>query len=104
MDTDILLAALAAVFDVVSPIVIQWRKAKSWSKVWRVALPVLAALVIAVAYLVATDALTGQGLLQIWLTVFGLQQLVYGAIIKHIAALQVDPGKKPGELAGKHEA
>ncbi|WP_313812974.1 hypothetical protein [Glutamicibacter sp.] len=88
MDTDILMAAIAAVFTIASAPVIQWRKTRDWSKTLSVALPVVVSLAIAGVYSFATGALTGMQILPAFLVVYGLQQLVYGTIVKHIDSLR----------------
>lgn len=88
METDILMAAIAAAFTLASPAVIQWRKTRDWPRTLKVALPIVISLAIAVVYSIVTEALTGMGLLAAFLAVYGLQQLVYSAIIKHIDALR----------------
>lgn len=99
MDQEILLTAIAAFFAIVSPAVIQWRKTRHWGQTVKVALPIIVSLVIAVAYLVATAALVGLNLLAAFLVVYGLQQLVYSTIIKHLQALRDDPAEEPKHLA-----
>lgn len=91
METDILLAAIAGFFAIVSPIVIQWRKTPEWSQAIRVAVPVIVSLAISIAYLVATDAMMGLNVLASFLMVYGLHQLVYGTIVKHIESLKTPP-------------
>ena len=93
MDTDILLAAIAGVFTIISPIVIQWRKTPEWSQTLRVALPVIVSLVIAVLYVVFTTGFTDGNILNSFLVIYGLQQLIYVAIVKHIQALKTPPAE-----------
>lgn len=101
MDQDLLLTVIAAAFAIVSPIVIQWRKTEDWSQTLKVALPVVISLVIAVVYLVLTSALAGLNILAAFLMVYGLHQLVYGAIVKHLQALR---NGSDGDEPGKHVA
>lgn len=103
MDQNLLLTVIAAAFAIVSPIVIQWRKTEDWSQTLKVALPVVVSLVIAVVYLVLTAALEGLNVLAAFLMVYGLHQLVYGAIVKHIQSLKSDPAE-PAEDEPKHLA
>ena len=108
MDTDILLAAIAAVFAMASAPIIQWRKTRDWSKSISIALPVVVSLIIAIVYLVATGGLDGMGILQAFLAVYGLQQLVYATIVKHLDSLRDarDPlasGIEFAELESQHE-
>ncbi|MFF5791144.1 hypothetical protein ACFY5D_03755 [Paeniglutamicibacter sp. NPDC012692] len=93
MDTDTLITAITAAFTIALPVVVQWRKQPEWSKLLKVGLPVAASLVIAVAYLVATEALAGLSFLAAFLIVYGLQQLVYATIIKNIAGLMSSDGR-----------
>lgn len=93
METDILLAAIAGVFAILSPIVIQWRKTSDWSETLRVALPVVVSLVIAVLYLVFTTGFADGNILNSFLVIYGLQQLVYVAIVKHIQSLKTPPAE-----------
>lgn len=97
MDQELLLTVIAAVFAIVSPIVIQWRKTADWSQTLKVALPVVISLVIALVYLVLTSALAGLNILAAFLMVYGLHQLVYGAIVKHLQALKSDPAGSAGD-------
>lgn len=93
MNTDILITAITAAFTIITPIVIQWRKQPEWSRLLKVGLPVLASLVIAVAYLVASSALAGLNLLEAFLIVYGLQQLVYATVVKNITGLMSSDGR-----------
>ncbi|GAA3705132.1 hypothetical protein GCM10023081_46600 [Arthrobacter ginkgonis] len=85
--TDVLLAVIAAAFTIASPLVIAWRKDPSWPTLLKVGLPIAASLAIAVAYLYFTGGLAGVNLLAAFLIAYGLQQLVYSTILKHIATL-----------------
>lgn len=97
MTQELLLTGLAAIFTIISPVVIQWRKTSDWSQTLRVALPVVVSLAISIVYLIATNALHGLNILAAFLMVYGLHQLVYGAIVKHLQALRDAPD-------GRHEA
>lgn len=91
MTQELLLTGLAAIFTIISPVVIQWRKTSDWSQTLRVALPVVVSLAISIVYLIATNALHGLNVLAAFLMVYGLHQLVYGAIVKHLQALRDAP-------------
>ncbi len=93
METEVLTTVITAVFAIVSPVVIQWRKQPGWSTLLRVGLPVLVSLVIAVGYLMASGALAEQQLLPAFLIVYGLQQLVYSTILKNLTGLLGNDGR-----------
>lgn len=96
MDTQIVITVITAAFTLAAPVVIQWRKTPNWSTLLTVGLPVLVSLVIAIAYLFASGGLAGRSLLEAFLTIYGLQQLVYSTIVKNIDALK--------NADGRHEA
>ena len=85
---DVLLTVIAAAFTLISPLGIAWAKKDSWSSMVKIAIPILVSLVIAVLYVVFTGAVDFAGdLLQAFLVVFGLQQLVYSTILKQLATI-----------------
>lgn len=93
METEVLTTVITAVFAIVSPVVIQWRKQPGWPTLIKVGLPVLVSLLIAIGYLMASGALAEQQLLPAFLIVYGLQQLVYSVILKNITGLLGNEGK-----------
>ncbi|ASN38984.1 hypothetical protein CGQ24_08135 [Arthrobacter sp. 7749] len=93
METEVLTTVITAVFTIISPVVIQWRKQPGWPTLIKVGLPVLVSLLIAIGYLMASGALAEQQLLPAFLIVYGLQQLVYSVILKNINGLRSNDGK-----------
>ena len=89
---------MAAVLTVVSPLGIAWAKSESWSKVIKVAVPILVSLVIATAYLWASGQLySPAGWAQTILAVYGAQQLAYTTILRWWASILEQAGQKTGD-------
>ena len=83
---DVLAGVIAAVFAVVSPLAIAWKKKPHWSTALKTGVPILVSLVIAVAYLAYTGGFNdGVDIFTAILTVYGIQQLVYTTILKNMA-------------------
>lgn len=98
MSQDLLITAIAAVFAIVSPVAIQWRKNPDWNQTLRVALPVAVSVVISVVYLWTTDGFAGLNFITAFLAVYGLQQIVYVTIVKHIQSLHEQVSLNGAEL------
>lgn len=98
MDTQIIITVITAAFTLAAPVVIQWRKTPNWSTLLKVGMPVLVSLIIAIAYLVASGGLAGLSLLEAFLIVYGLQQLVYSTIVKNIDALKGTDGRHEADF------
>ena len=83
---DVLAVVITAVFTVVSPLAIAWKKNPHWSTALKTGLPIFVSVVIAVAYLWYTGGIaTGVDIFTAILTVYGVQQLVYTTILKNMA-------------------
>lgn len=83
---DILAGVIAAMFAVVSPLAIAWKKKPHWSTALKTGVPILVSLVIAVLYLAYTGGFNdGVDIFTTILTVYGIQQLVYSTILKNMA-------------------
>lgn len=83
---DVLAGVIAAVFAVVSPLAIAWKKNPHWSTALKTGVPILVSLVIAVLYLAYTGGFNdGVDIFTTILTVYGIQQLVYTTILKNMA-------------------
>lgn len=98
MNQDLLITAIAAVFAIISPVVIQWRKNPDWNQTLRVALPVAVSVVISVVYLWSTGGFAGLNFVAAFLAVYGLQQIVYVTIVKHIQSLHEQVSLDESEL------
>lgn len=83
---DVLAGVIAAVFAVVSPLAIAWKKDPHWSTALKTGVPIVVSLVIAIAYLAYTGGFnSGVDIFTAILTVYGIQQLVYTTILKNMA-------------------
>lgn len=83
---DVLAVVITAVFTVVSPLAIAWKKNPHWSTALKTGLPILVSVVIAIGYLFMTGGFnTGFDIFTAILTVYGVQQLVYTTILKNMA-------------------
>jgi asparagine N-glycosylation enzyme membrane subunit Stt3 len=97
-----LATVITAVLVVVSPLAIAWAKRESWTKLVKIAVPILVSVTLAVAYLVATGKLATPGdWVQTILTVYGAQQLAYTTIMRWWASILEQVGNRP---SGAHEA
>lgn len=87
---------MAAVLTVVSPLGIAWAKSESWSKVIKVAVPIIVSLVIATAYLwVSGQLYSPAGWAPTILAVYGAQQLAYTTILRWWASILEQAGQNP---------
>lgn len=78
-----LVTVIAAIFTVVSPLAIAWKKKPTWSTLLKVGVPIVVSLVIGVLYVIYTGGITDWGdVFAVILTVYGAQQLVYTTILK----------------------
>lgn len=83
---DTLAVVITALFTVVSPLAIAWKKDPHWSTALKTGLPILVSVVIAVAFLWYTGGIaSGADIFVTILTVYGVQQLVYTTILKNMA-------------------
>ena len=100
-----LVTLITAALTVVSPLAIAWAKQEHWTKLVKVALPILVSLIIAVAYLWATEKLASPGdWVQTILAVYGAQQLAYTTILRWWATILEQVGQRPPKPEGRHEA
>ncbi len=99
---DAFATVITAVLVIVSPLAIAWAKQESWTKLVKIAVPILVSVVLAVAFLITTGKLANPGdWVQTILTVYGAQQLAYTTIMRWWATILEQVGNKP---AGDHEA
>lgn len=83
---DVLAGVIAALFAVVSPLAIAWKKSPHWSTALKTGIPILVSVLIAILYLVYTGGFNdGVDIFTAVLTVYGIQQLVYTTILKNMA-------------------
>lgn len=83
---DVLAGVIAAIFAVVSPLAIAWKKNPHWSTALKTGVPIVVSLAIAVAYLAYTGGFNdGVDIFTAILSVYGIQQLVYTTILKNMA-------------------
>lgn len=97
---DLLLTVLTAAFTILSPLLIALAKRESWGKVVKIAVPLVVSLAISSVYLSYQGALmfgTPADWLTSFLTIYGLQQLVYTTILRHLATVLEQVGQQPAE-------
>lgn len=83
---DVLAGVIAAIFAVVSPLAIAWKKSPHWSTALKTGVPIVVSLAIAIGYLAYTGGFTdGVDIFTAILSVYGIQQLVYTTILKNMA-------------------
>lgn len=83
---DVLAVVITAVFTVVSPLAIAWKKNPHWSTALKTGLPILVSVAIAIVYLLMSGGFEdGVDIFTAILTVYGVQQLVYTTILKNMA-------------------
>lgn len=83
---DVLAVVITAVFTVVSPLAIAWKKSPHWSTALKTGVPIAVSVIIAVGFLAYTGGFNdGADIFTAILTVYGVQQLVYSTILKNMA-------------------
>ncbi|WP_427017883.1 hypothetical protein ACQCSX_04510 [Pseudarthrobacter sp. P1] len=93
---DQLALVITALLTVASPLAIAWVKDPSWSKVAKVAVPVVVSVVIGLGYAISTGAFqTGADTLGVILGVYGAQQLAYTTIMRWWATVLEQRGQQP---------
>ena len=88
MNTDLLIAVLAAVFSILSPLGIAFYKNDDWRAIAKIGIPILVSLAIAAAYLWAkgqTSLVTPEDWLNAFLAFYAIQQLAYTTLLKNLA-------------------
>jgi len=97
-----LVTLITAVLTVVSPLAIAYAKQESWTKIAKVAVPIIVSLLIAVWYLWASGKLySPSDWAQTVLTVYGAQQLAYATILRWWATILEKAGQRKPD--GRHE-
>lgn len=83
---NVLAVVIAALFTVVSPLAIAWKKNPHWSTALKTGIPIVVSVVIAIGYLSYVGGIaSGTDIFTAILTVYGVQQLVYTTILKQLS-------------------
>lgn len=81
---------------VISPLAVAYVKRESWSTYFKIAVPIVVSIVLAIGYLALTGSLNQGNLIETIMVVYGVQQLAYTTIMRWWATIleQVnDPGR-----------
>lgn len=91
---DMLSTVILALLTVASPLAISRAKNESWSKTAKVAVPIIVATALALAYLILTGSITrGADVITTILMVYGAQQLAYTTIMRWWATILEERGQ-----------
>lgn len=80
--TEAFITVVTALFALLSPLLIAWRKSPTWPSLAKAGIPVVISAVLALAYLWLTDGFVGMNILAAFLVFYGLQQIAYSILLK----------------------
>lgn len=99
---DVLATVITAVLTVVSPLAIAWAKRESWTKLVKVAVPIVVSIAIAWGYLAYTGGIVHtDDMIKTILAVYGAQQLAYTTILRWWATILEQVGNKPAPVTSE---
>lgn len=102
---DSLATVITAVLAVVSPLAIAWAKRESWSKLAKVAAPIVVSVALGWGYLAYTGGIrSSEDIVAVILAVYGAQQLAYTTIMRWWATVLEQVGNKPTDDGPDHRA
>lgn len=99
-NTELLITAVTAALAIFSPLAIAWAKRESWSRLVRVAVPIIVSVVLAAVYIVLRGRLvlvTIEDYLNAFLVFYGLQQLAYTTLLRWWASILEKVGNTPAD-------
>jgi len=97
-NTELLVTVVTAALAIFAPLAIAWAKRESWSRLVRVAVPILVSVILAAVYIVLRGRLvlvTLEDYLNAFLVFYGLQQLAYTTLLRWWASILEKVGNQP---------